>query len=71
VCCWSVILFIAKLSYLCNRYETPIKVFIDGTALKMDVSPVLKDGRTLVPLRSIGEALTAQVNWDESAKKLL
>ena len=67
-----VMLFCLLLS--CPTYATdtkpPIKVFIDGTALKMDVSPVLKDGRTLVPLRSIGEALTAQVNWDESAKKV-
>jgi peptide/nickel transport system substrate-binding protein len=30
----------------------------------MDVSPVIQDGRTLVPMRAIFEALGAQVYWD-------
>lgn len=50
--------------------EVPIKVFLNGTALVMDVPPVQKEGRTLVPFRAIGEALMAEVDWDGSAGKV-
>jgi len=42
----------------------PISVTIDGRALVMDAQPVSRDGRTLVPLRAIFEALGANVEWD-------
>jgi len=62
------------LSIACPAYaaspQAPIKIFLDGTPLATDVSPVLKDNRTLVPFRAIGEALTAQVDWDDSARKV-
>jgi len=44
--------------------ETPIEVLLDGTALEFDVPPQVTDGRTLVPLRAIFEALGAEVNWN-------
>ncbi|MBU7005972.1 copper amine oxidase N-terminal domain-containing protein [Phosphitispora fastidiosa] len=37
---------------------------INGTNKDLDVAPFLKDGRTLVPVRFISEALGAEVNWD-------
>lgn len=43
-----------------------IQVFIDGSPLTMDVAPSLEQGRTLVPLRAIFEALDATVEWNES-----
>ena len=62
------------LSLACPAYaagpEAPIKAFLNGTALVMDVPPVLKEGRALVPFRAIGEALTAEVDWDGSARKV-
>ncbi len=39
-------------------------VFINGEELETDVAPVLKDGRTLLPLRAIANALKANVAWD-------
>lgn len=36
----------------------------------LDVKPFLKDGRTMVPLRFIGEALGAQILWSESEQKI-
>lgn len=41
-----------------------IKVFIDGAPLVMDTPPIIDQGRTLVPLRAIFEALGAEVNWN-------
>lgn len=41
-----------------------IKVELDNTRLAFDVLPVIKNGRTLVPMRAIFEALGADVEWD-------
>lgn len=38
---------------------------MNGSELKMDTQPVLKDARTLVPLRFISEAIGSEVGWDE------
>lgn len=44
----------------------PITVTLDGNKLTFEVEPVLENGRVLVPLRSIFEALGARVDWDEA-----
>lgn len=36
----------------------------ENEALKSDTCPVILNGRTMVPLRLIGESLGADVNWD-------
>ena len=52
------------------RYEPQkvIQVKLNGTYLNMDVPPTIIDGRTLVPLRAIFEALNADVVWDNNTK---
>lgn len=42
----------------------PIRIYINGQALSLDVPPAVVSGRTLVPLRAIFEALGAKVTWD-------
>jgi len=44
--------------------ETQISVVVNGSTLDLDVPPYLLDGRTLVPLRAIFEALGVVVDWD-------
>jgi len=36
----------------------------------MDVPPVIRDGRTLAPLRAIFEALGASVEWDDATRTI-
>lgn len=43
-----------------------INVTLNDKKLSFDVSPVLEDGRLLVPLRAIFEALGATINWDSA-----
>lgn len=48
--------------------EDQIKIMINGQELKLkedDVKPFISDGRTLVPLRAIFEALNVDVRWDD------
>jgi len=42
---------------------------VDGTSKTLDSPPVIKNARTLVPIRAIIEALGGTVGWDESARK--
>ena len=47
-----------------NRPAPNVQVEIDGLALTLDVPPILKDGRVMVPMRAIFEALGAEISWD-------
>ena len=48
----------------------PITVYVDGTKVNFDQQPVIKDDRTLVPMRRIFEALDADVFWDEPSQSV-
>lgn len=47
-----------------------IKVALDGEYLRFDQPPVNIDGRVLVPMRVIFEAMGADVQWDGSKQKV-
>lgn len=42
----------------------------DDTNIKLDSPPIIKNSRTLLPIRAVAEALGARVAWDESTKKV-
>lgn len=44
--------------------ESDIKVFVNGYEIATDVSPVIKEGRTLLPVRAICQAIGASVSWE-------
>ena len=48
--------------------KAPIQVIIDNQVLTLDQPPAVEDGRILLPLRGIFEALGARVDWDSSAQ---
>jgi len=43
---------------------------IDGEKVNLDVSPILNNNRTMVPVRFIGEAFGAEFAWDAEARKV-
>lgn len=45
-----------------------VNVIVDGVSIYSDVPPITIDGRTLVPIRAVSEALTAFVEWDEASE---
>ena len=55
---------IAKIS----PAEPTISVTVYGNPVEFDQPPVLKEGRTLVPVRAIAEALGSSVEWDEATQ---
>ncbi|MDA8235613.1 MAG: phosphate ABC transporter substrate-binding protein PstS family protein [Clostridia bacterium] len=48
-----------------------IKVIVNGKQIALDVDPVLENGRTLVPVRAIFEALGAKVTYTEKTKTVV
>lgn len=48
--------------------EEPVKVTIDGKQIQFAVPPTIINGKTLVPFRTIFEALGAEVDWDNEEK---
>ncbi|MBP2026798.1 hypothetical protein J2Z35_000589 [Acetoanaerobium pronyense] len=40
------------------------RIFVNGMNIKFEIPPVIKEGRTLIPVRAITESLGADVVWD-------
>lgn len=45
-----------------------ITVNVNGVKVQMDQQPIIENGRTLVPLRAVAEALGCEVVWDSETK---
>lgn len=45
-----------------------IKVILNGEYVQFDAEPFIEDGRTLVPIRAITEAMGCNVEWDSSTQ---
>ncbi len=46
-----------------------IEIYVDGVAVQnMDVEPFIENGRTLVPVRAVAEAMGAEVSWNEATQ---
>lgn len=54
-----------------NRPYTYTKVLLNNAPIAFDQSPIIQDGRTLVPLRAIFEALGATVDWDGGTQTII
>ena len=51
--------------------EANISVILDGNFLSFDVPPQIIDGRTMVPMRTIFEAMGAFVNWNGNSRTIV
>lgn len=45
-------------------FAKDVTVNLNGQKMEFDVNPFIEDGRTLVPMRAIFEAIGASVTWD-------
>jgi cell wall-associated NlpC family hydrolase len=44
----------------------PIRLTLNDREVPVDVSPVIENGRTMVPMRAVLEAMGAKVDWNQS-----
>lgn len=47
-----------------------IQLFLDGSPVNGEPAPVIRGGRTLVPVRLVAETLGAEVHWDPSDRSV-
>lgn len=62
----SITLFMA--SFHTVSASDKIKVFLNTEELVLDQAPIIKNGRTLMPIRFISERFGADVKWDQKKK---
>lgn len=67
-----LVMAIAFPSYFClaSSSKNSVKIFLNDTFLKTDVEPIIVDGRTLVPIRSIAEALGLTLDYNSNFNEI-
>ena len=62
------ILFLLGMVRVSAAAADEIKVIVNEKSIVFDQPPVIENGRTLVPLRAIFEALGAEVKWNSKTQ---
>ena len=52
-----------------NNDANQIHIILNGIQLEFDQAPIIVEGRTLVPMRAVFEALGAEVTWNDTLKE--
>jgi len=65
-----VFLIAGILSNYVQGLNQEVRVILDDEALVFDEKPLIIDGRTMVPLRAIFEALAMDVSWDNRLQEV-
>lgn len=63
-------LLIALLSAVIPSFAEDISLFLNGNKIICDPSPVIENGRTLIPARTLFEEMGASVSWDGETRKV-
>ena len=67
---YVILIFAVLLSFICivanGADDVSIDVFYHGESVEFDAEPYYLNGRIMVPIRAIFEALGAKVDWDET-----
>lgn len=70
-CLTAIILMALMLLGEATIAQAAPKVLLNNSMLSFDVPPIIENGRTLVPLRTIFEALGASVRWDGETQTVI
>ncbi|MCT4612050.1 MAG: stalk domain-containing protein [Clostridia bacterium] len=61
-----------KIGLALNKTEKDkLKIFVKNRRPSFDADPIVKEGRTLVPVRAISEMLDAEVKWDAETESVI
>jgi hypothetical protein len=61
----------SKEGFIVEMFIGNSTYWVNGSPLVMDTAPQLKENRTFIPVRALGEALDCAVYWNESAQLVL
>lgn len=62
-----IILLFSGIAYALS----PITIYVNGKEVKSDVPAYINQGRTMVPIRFVSEALGAKVDWDAKTRSVI
>jgi hypothetical protein len=65
----TVLLFTVAVTALADN-PAAIKIILNGNELPCEVSPVIIDNRTMVPIRAISEGMGLKVDWDAASRQV-
>ena len=70
--CFAVLVILALLVVLpLTVYADKLKVSVNGEEVKFDYQePIIKEGRTLIPIRGVFELLGFEIKWDEKKQQI-
>lgn len=69
--CIFVLTIVIALAFQVNTYALDrINVLVNDVQLRLDQEPIMREGRTFVPVRGIFEAVDAKVEWDSQTNKI-
>lgn len=64
----SILVVLLSVFLIAGTTLADPQVVLDGRTLSFDVPPTIDQGRTLVPLRAIFEAMGATLSWDQASQ---
>lgn len=67
ICTFGLIFSVSQTAFA----ERPIKVLVGGERLESDVAPITVNGRTMLPVRAVFEAIGADVDYIEAEEKVV
>lgn len=62
------LLLVASLTVCASAASEKISVYLEDSEIEFDVPPQTINGRTMVPIRAIFEAMGATVTWDDNTQ---
>ncbi len=70
VTAWSVVVEKKLVKMQINSKQASVAGSKETKNVPLDVPPFITSGRTMVPLRFIGEALNAEIAWDNATRRV-
>lgn len=60
----TVVIILTCISVTAALANNPVKLIVNNQEIEPDVPPQIIDGRVMVPVRWVSEALNAEISWD-------
>lgn len=67
---FSILIVLFLFSNTASSSKNSVKIFLNDTFLKTDVEPIIVDGRTLVPIRTIADALGLSLEYNSNFNEI-
>lgn len=70
ISCFAILTLLSSLFVVNTSAHEGITIYVNEQILQCDPAPYIENGRTMVPMRKIFEALNAEVDWDGTTQTI-